>query len=115
MPRAAAPGEPGRAGAAWRYRGRRRHVIKTASVLVINHDQQGTPPGRRTADSVVHRGDQLLAVKDVVWRVLVVGCLVGPEACEIARHDKTVIRQSAVARIFGEIILEQAEMRRYIE
>ena len=62
---------------------------------------------------VASRGVPLSRSKDVMRRMLIVGNLMSPDAGEMTRFDKAVIRQSAIARVLGELILEHAEMRRY--
>ena len=87
-------------------------MVESAAMLVIDDDQQRPRPHRRVPHRVVDGRDQLFAIEQIVRRVLVVRHLVREVRREIARLDKTVVRQPADPAMPLEFGLELAEMRR---
>ena len=72
---------------------RRQHVIVDAAMLVPDDDKQGRVPHRRMAQAFVHVGDEHVAERHVVRRMLIVG--LEREEIEVSRLDERVRRQQA--------------------
>ena len=86
----------------------RRHVIVDAAVLVPEDDKQRRLPHSGIAKGVVDLGDQDVAQRDVVRRMLIV-CLQAEEV-EIARFDETVLRQPPGCAVERETLGEDLEV-----
>ena len=82
--------------------GRRRNVVVTAAMLVIENHQQGLRPGRPGAQAVVDIGDQLLPQRDHMRRMLVIGRM---QNGEIARLDEGITWQAAAAGILAKFLV----------
>src|SRR5271156_2340895 len=84
---------------------RRMHMVVDASVLVVGNHEQSLGPGRRLADGLPYRVEELLAGDDVMRRMLVVGI------DQEARLQEGILREVAA----GAIALEGIEAAEVIE